>query len=54
MASVIYIEAEDVESAWLEALKRVLKEGDYISTEYDKEGDLPSKDSSSTPFQLCY
>lgn len=34
MASVIYIEAEDVESAWLEALKRVLKEGDHISTTY--------------------
>ncbi|MHA1293092.1 MAG: thymidylate synthase [Promethearchaeota archaeon] len=46
MASVIFIEAEDVESAWLESLRRVLNEGDDISTEYDKEGDILSKDST--------
>ena len=46
MASVIYIEAEDVGTAWLEALRRVLEEGDNISTEYDKESDIPSKDST--------
>lgn len=46
MASVIYIEEEDVGSAWLEAIRRVLEEGDDISTEYDKEGDPPSKDST--------
>lgn len=46
MASVIYIESEDVGTAWLEALRRVLEEGDDISTEYDKESDLPSKDST--------
>ncbi|MGQ4874208.1 MAG: thymidylate synthase [Promethearchaeia archaeon] len=47
MASVIYIEAEDVGSAWIEALKRVLEEGDDIPTEYDKENDIPSKDSTA-------
>ena len=46
MASVIYIEAEDVGTAWLESLRRVLDEGDEISTEYDKESDIPSKDST--------
>ncbi|MFW9874812.1 MAG: thymidylate synthase [Candidatus Thorarchaeota archaeon] len=47
MSSVIYIEAEDVGSAWLEALKRVLEEGDDIPTEYDKKDDPPSKDSTA-------
>ncbi len=46
MASVIFIEKEDVGSAWLEAIRRVIEEGDDISTEYDKKGDPPSKDST--------
>lgn len=51
MTSVIYIEEEDVGSVWLKALRRVLEEGDDISTEYDKEGDPPSKDLK---FSLSY
>ncbi len=47
MASVIFIEAEDVGAAWLQALKKVLEEGDEVPTEYDKPGDLPSKDSTA-------
>ncbi len=46
MTSVVFIVAEDVKSAWLEALRRVLEEGDEIPTEYDKEGDPLSKDST--------
>jgi thymidylate synthase (methanogen type) len=46
MASVIFIEEEDIGSAWLSALRRVLSEGDDIKTEYDKDTDLPAKDST--------
>ncbi|MHA1339518.1 MAG: thymidylate synthase [Promethearchaeota archaeon] len=46
MASVIFIEEEDVGSAWLEALRRVLEEGDDIKTEYDRNDTPPSKDST--------
>ena len=44
--SVIYIEKDDIASAWIEALKRVLEEGDEISTSYDKGKEIPSKDST--------
>ncbi|MHA1820030.1 MAG: thymidylate synthase [Promethearchaeota archaeon] len=47
MASVIFIDEEDVNMAWINALKRVLNEGDEISTEYDHENDPPARDSTA-------
>ena len=47
MGSVIYIEAEDVGTAWLEALSRVLEEGDEIETEYDQKNSRLSRDSTA-------
>ena len=44
--SVIFIEKEDIASAWIEALTKVMEHGDSISTSYDKEGDIPSKDAT--------
>lgn len=44
--SVIYIEKEDIASAWLEALRKVMEMGDTISTSYDKKNDVPSKDAT--------
>ena len=46
MASVIFIEKEDIASAWIEAIRRVIDEGDDIKTEYDGDDDPPSKDST--------
>ena len=46
MASVVFIEEDDIGSAWISALRKVLSEGDDIKTEYDKESDLPAKDST--------
>jgi thymidylate synthase (methanogen type) len=46
MASVVFIKEEDIGSAWISALRKVLTEGDDIKTEYDKENDLPAKDST--------
>jgi len=46
MASVIFIEKEDIASAWIEAIRRVIEEGDDIKTEYDGDDDPPSKDST--------
>jgi len=46
MASVVFIEEEDIGSAWVTALRRVFSEGDDIKTEYDNEADLPAKDST--------
>lgn len=46
MASVVFIEEEDIGSAWVTALRKVLSEGDDIKTEYDKDTDLPAKDST--------
>ncbi|HMF33482.1 MAG TPA: thymidylate synthase [Candidatus Lokiarchaeia archaeon] len=42
----MFIEEEDVASTWLEALRRVLAEGDDVPTQYDKQGVLPSKDAT--------
>jgi thymidylate synthase len=46
MASILYIEKNDVASAWIEAVRRVFLEGDDIETQYDREGDPPAKDST--------
>ncbi|MHA1110601.1 MAG: thymidylate synthase [Promethearchaeota archaeon] len=46
MASIVFIEEDDIGSAWISALRKVLSEGDDIKTEYDKESDLPAKDST--------
>jgi len=46
MAQVIYVSSKNVRDAWLSALVQVLYNGDDIKTEYDKEGELPSKDAS--------
>lgn len=42
----MYIEKDDVASAWIEALKMVMKDGDSISTSYDKKDEIPSKDAT--------
>jgi len=42
----MFIEKEDIASAWIEALKKVMEDGDSISTSYDKKGDIPSKDAT--------
>ncbi|MHA1731369.1 MAG: thymidylate synthase [Promethearchaeota archaeon] len=47
MASIIFIDVDDVSSAWREALDRVLNEGDDVKTQYDRKSDIPSKDSTS-------
>jgi len=46
MASIIFIEEDDIGTAWITALRRVLSEGDNITTEYDKVSDIPAKDST--------
>lgn len=46
MNSIMFIEEENVASTWLEALRRVLDEGDDVPTQYDKENDIPSKDAT--------
>ncbi len=46
MASILFIEENDIGSAWITALRRVLKEGDEIKTEYDSDTDLPARDST--------
>ena len=46
MASVVFIEEDDIGSAWISALRKVLSDGDDIKTEYDKETDFPAKDST--------
>jgi len=43
----VAIEAPSVGKAWSEALQRVFFEGDDIPTDYDKEGDFPSKDATA-------
>ncbi|MBN2157376.1 MAG: hypothetical protein JW776_15125 [Candidatus Lokiarchaeota archaeon] len=47
MASVLFIEEDDIGSAWVSALKAVLSEGDDIHTEYDTETDIAAKDSTA-------
>lgn len=47
MAQVIYVSSNNVRDAWLSALVQVLYNGDDIKTEYDKDGELPSKDASA-------
>jgi len=47
MVSVILIEADDVSSAWIKAVKETLEKGDDISTQYDKPDDPPSKDTTA-------
>jgi len=46
MAQVIYVSTKNVRDAWLSALVQVLYNGDDIKTEYDKDGEPPSKDAS--------
>lgn len=46
MAQVIFISSNNVRDAWLSALVQVLFKGDDIKTEYDKDGEIPSKDAS--------
>jgi thymidylate synthase (methanogen type) len=46
MVSVVFIEENDIGTAWLSALRKVLSEGDDIKTEYDTERDIPAKDST--------
>lgn len=46
MAQVIFISSNNVRDAWLSALVQVLYKGDDIKTEYDKDGEIPSKDAS--------
>ncbi|MBY8985592.1 MAG: hypothetical protein KGD65_11010 [Candidatus Lokiarchaeota archaeon] len=46
MAKVFYISKSNVRDAWLSAIGQVLYNGDNIKTEYDKEGDPPSKDAT--------
>jgi thymidylate synthase (methanogen type) len=46
MAEVIFISKDNVRDAWLSAVGQVLFRGDEISTEYDKSGDLPSRDAT--------
>jgi thymidylate synthase (methanogen type) len=46
MAQVIFISSNNVRDAWLSALVQVLFKGDNIKTEYDKDGEIPSKDAS--------
>lgn len=43
---LITVKTKSVNDAWQIALARVLKFGDDIKTEYDKEGDPPSKDAT--------
>jgi thymidylate synthase (methanogen type) len=47
MAQVIFISSNNVRDAWLSALVQVLYQGDDIKTEYDKNGEIPSKDASA-------
>ncbi|MFX1344381.1 MAG: thymidylate synthase [Promethearchaeota archaeon] len=46
MAQVFFISKRDVRDAWLSAIGQVLYHGDDIKTEYDKPGDLPSRDAT--------
>lgn len=46
MAQVIFVSKKTVRDAWLSALAQVLYNGDEIRTEYDQEGDPPSKDAT--------
>jgi thymidylate synthase (methanogen type) len=46
MAEVIFISKHNVRDAWLSAVAQVLYNGDIIPTEYDKVGDLPSRDAT--------
>ena len=39
MSSVIFLNENDIASAWLEAVRRVYLEGDDIKTQYDRKGD---------------
>jgi thymidylate synthase (methanogen type) len=47
MTSIFFVEATDVASTWVELLRRVLIEGDDITTQYDTPGDPPAKDSTA-------
>ena len=47
MGLVFYIEANNVAEAWLKTLKEIIENGDDIKTQYDKEGDPPSKDGTA-------
>lgn len=46
MAEVIFVSKDNVRDAWLSAVVQVLYNGDIITTEYDKLGDLPSRDAT--------
>ncbi len=46
MASIAFIEEDDIGSAWISALRKVLSDGDDIKTDYDSETDFPAKDST--------
>ncbi|TFG19499.1 MAG: hypothetical protein EU530_05955 [Promethearchaeota archaeon] len=46
MASIAFIEEDDIGSAWISALRKVLSDGDDIKTEYDSDTDFPAKDST--------
>jgi thymidylate synthase (methanogen type) len=46
MVQVIFISSNNVRDAWLSALVQVLFKGDNIKTEYDNDGEIPSKDAS--------
>jgi thymidylate synthase (methanogen type) len=46
MAEVMFISKDNVRDAWLSAVAHVLYQGDEIHTEYDKTGDLPSRDAT--------
>ena len=46
MAQVLFVSKKTVRDAWLSALAQVLYNGDDIRTEYDQEGDPPSKDAT--------
>lgn len=47
MELTIHIRAANLADAWLEAMKRVFFHGNVIRTQYDKPGDLPSRDVTS-------
>ncbi|MHA1368756.1 MAG: thymidylate synthase [Promethearchaeota archaeon] len=47
MGLVFYIEANNVAEAWLKTLNEIIENGDDIKTQYDKEGDPPSKDGTA-------
>ncbi|MFX0033266.1 MAG: thymidylate synthase [Candidatus Hodarchaeota archaeon] len=47
MAQILFISERTIRDAWLSALAQVLFNGDDIKTEYDKIGDLPSRDATA-------